>query len=152
MSKVMPILHVADMQRSIDFYTGLLGFQVMFTMPGENGTLVHASVGRGDIHIMFSPLHGEAATHRDRLGKGVTLYLSLDTDEDIDAIYFGAKAGGANITQEPTDQFWGDRDWGLTDPDGYSVFISKTVREVSMEEMLGHSNEVAEYLAGTPAD
>jgi uncharacterized glyoxalase superfamily protein PhnB len=152
MSKIMPILMVSDMQRSIDFYTGVLGFTLDFTMPGENGALLHASVSRGDAHLMFSPLFGETVEHRDLLGKGVTLYVSLDRDVDIDAIYFGAKAAGAKIAQEPTDQFWGDRDWGLTDPDGYSVFISKTVRDVSPEEMLAHAGEVAEYVAGAPAD
>jgi uncharacterized glyoxalase superfamily protein PhnB len=150
MNRVIPILAVSDMQRSLDFYSNVLGFTVEFTMPGENGTLNHASVARGDAHIMFSPLAawGDTVEHRDHLGKGVSLYVSLDKDDDVDAIYFGAKAAGANIIQEPVDQFWGDRDWGLTDPDGYTVFISKPVRTVTPEEMLAHANQ----LAGAPAD
>lgn len=152
MGKIFPILSVADMQRSIDFYTGVLGFSVEFTMPAENGDLLYASVGRDGLSIMFSPLHGAEAEHRAHLGKGVTLYVTVDKEVDIDAIYFGAKAAGANLVQEPTDQFWGDRDWGLLDPDGYSVFIAKTVRQVSVDEMMAHAGDVAAQFAGASAD
>ena len=66
-------------------------------------------------------------------------------DEDIDSYFQRVKDAGATVVQEPTDQYWGHRDWGITDPDGYLLFISKVTREVSAESM----REAA--LAGSPA-
>ncbi|MBA2598919.1 MAG: hypothetical protein H0V00_20040 [Chloroflexia bacterium] len=55
------------------------------------------------------------------------------------------KDAGATIIQEPTDQFWGNRDWIIADPDGYMLWIGKEMRPVSAEEM----QEAA--MAGAPA-
>jgi PhnB protein len=64
--------------------------------------------------------------------------------EDIDIYFQRVKNAGATVVQEPTDQFWGHRDWGITDPDGYLLFISKETQAVSADAM----REAA--LAGSP--
>ena len=64
----------------------------------------------------------------------------------IDTYFDRVKDAGAEVVQEPTDQFWGHRDWGITDPDGYLLFISKVTQVVSADAM----REAA--LAGSPAD
>ena len=72
--------------------------------------------------------------------------MTVADDEDIDAYFERVKAAGARGLQEPTDQFWGHRDWGIVDPDGYVLYISKEVRTLSPDEMREQA------LAGAMAD
>jgi uncharacterized glyoxalase superfamily protein PhnB len=79
------------------------------------------------------------------LGAGVALYMTVADTEDIDAYFQRVKEAGATVVQEPTDQFWGNRDWIIADPDGYLLWIGKVMRAVSAEEMQ------EAMLAGAPA-
>jgi len=151
MQSIIPALAVADMEASIRFYTEVLGFSVTTTLPGPDGKPVHASLQRGEAQIMFGPVDAMSLEHlaledRTRLGKGVNLYAVVAADEDIDAFFDRVRAAGATILWEPTDQFWGMRDWGVADPDGYLWTISKQTGSPSAAEM-----EEA-MLTGAPAD
>ena len=94
---------------------------------------------------MFGRLDQSNPHDQGPLGRGVALYATVADDEDIDGYFQRVKDAGATVVQEPTDQFWGHRDWGITDPDGYLLIISKVTAEVSAEAM----REAA--LAGSPA-
>jgi uncharacterized glyoxalase superfamily protein PhnB len=146
MKSIIPTFAVADIAASVRFYTEVLGFEPMFTLPGDDGTLVHASVRRGNGDLMFSRIDPTNVHDQGPLGRGVGLYTTVADDEDIDAYFARVKAAGATIVQEPTDQFWGHRDWAIADPDGYLIYISKEVRTVSPQDM----REAA--LAGSPGD
>jgi len=146
MKNIIPTLAVADIDASVRFYTEVLGFDVGFTLPGEDGKLIHGSVRRGDSYLMFGRVDPTNPHDQAPLGRGVVLYATVDDSEDIDTYFQRVKAAGATVVQEPTDQFWGHRDWGITDPDGYLLFISKVTQVVSADAM----REAA--LAGSPAD
>jgi PhnB protein len=145
MNSLVPSLAVANIEESVRFYTEVLGFDVLFTLPGADGSLAHASVGRGEASVMFGKLDPASAHDQGALGKGVVLYCTVDGNEDIDDYYRRVKDAGATVAQEPTDQFWGHRDWGIADPDGYLIFVSKVTRTISAEEMQ------ETMLAGAPA-
>lgn len=137
MKTIVPNLRVADVAASIRFYEEVFGFTTVLTLPGAGGRLAHASMQRGDACIMFGPLDSPWGTMSpDGLGKGVVLYAALGDEDDVDALFAHARDAGATVVQEPTDQFWGDPDWGIADPDGYQVFVSKQTRELSGEQML----------------
>ncbi|MDP6606406.1 MAG: hypothetical protein QF664_09145 [Dehalococcoidia bacterium] len=46
-----------------------------------------------------------------------------------------ARAAGATILQQPTDQFYGDRRYGALDLEGHEWYFATHVRDVSEEEM-----------------
>jgi PhnB protein len=146
MSTLIPALAVKDVEASLRFYTEVLGFATQFTLPGEDGTLVHASVTRGDSSIMFGRLDERDPRDQGPLGRGVVLYTLVDDQEDINAFFQRVKAAGATVVQEPRDQFWGDRDWAISDLDGYRIQFAKHMRTVSAEEMR------EAVLSGAPAD
>jgi uncharacterized glyoxalase superfamily protein PhnB len=146
MKSIIPSLAVADIDASVRFYAEVLGFDVMFTLPGDDGRLIHASVRRGDSDLMFGRLDPSNPYDQAPLGRGVVLYATVADDEDIDAYFQRVKAAGAHVVQEPTDQFWGHRDWAIADPDGYRLYISKVIRTVSADEMRDAA------LATAPAD
>jgi PhnB protein len=135
MKSIMPSLAVADIEASVKFYVDVLGFDVAFTLPGEDGKLVHASVQHGDAMLMFGRLDPANAHDQGQLGKGVVLYSTVTDDEDIDAYFERARSAGATVMQEPVDQFWGHRDWGIADPDGYLIWVSKEIQALSAAEM-----------------
>lgn len=135
MKSIIPALAVADIERSIRFYVDVLGFEEQFRLPGEDGTLVHGSVGRGNASIMFGKLDPNHPHDQGPVGRGVALYADVAEDEDIDAYFQRVKDAGATVVQEPKDQFWGHRDWIIEDPDGYLLWIGKQTRAVSAEEM-----------------
>lgn len=54
--------------------------------------------------------------------------------DGLDARCERARAVGAAILQEPTDQFYGDRTCRLRDPEGHVWNFGQTVRVVSREE------------------
>ena len=134
MKSLIPTISVADMETSVAFYNQVLGFETTFTLPGPDGRLVHAGVRRGASDLMIGPLDRDPTVQRDCLGAGISFYFTVDDDEDIDAYFDRVKAAGATVFQEPTDQFWGHRDWGITDPDGYKLFISKETHAVDWSE------------------
>lgn len=72
----------------------------------------------------FIIVHGPDETlgfYRDALGlelrKVPCTAFSFRTD-DLDATFEKVRASGAEVLQEPTDQFWGVRDCVFRDPSG----------------------------------
>lgn len=133
---LIPALAVRDVKESLAWFERL-GFQTTVALPGPDGQIVHAMVARGDAQIMFGPAQGT-----DIGGKGVVLYVNL-SDISVDDYYQQARQAGAQIAQEPTDQFWGDRTFDVTHPDGYVFTFSQTVRQVSPEEMMEAMKQMA---------
>ena len=128
MKRVSPVLQVASIETSLEFYTQVLGFDLDFTMPNEDGKVVYAGVRSNDMLLMFGMLDDMVSpAARPHLGAGVSLYFEMAEGEDLDAYFQTVKAAGATITQVPTDQFWDMRDFGLTDPDGYVLAVSQTI-------------------------
>ena len=146
MKSVIPALAVADIAKSIRWYNDVLGFETGFTMPDESGKLMHGSVKRGDVELMFGHVDPNNPHDQGPLGQGLALYTTVGEDEDVDALYDHAKKAGGTILQEPKDQFWGHRDWAVTDPDGYITVVSKVIKQVSEQDMR------EAMLAGAPAD
>jgi PhnB protein len=146
MPSISPSLAVADIARSVRFYADVLGFESPYTMQGPDGEVMHGSVNIGDDMIMFGKIDPQDPHNRGPLGHGIALYTTVDETKDIDALFAHAKSAGASVIQEPTDQFWGHRDWSVSDPDGYIVSVSKVIKQVTEQEMLEAVG------AGAPAD
>lgn len=135
MQSLIPTLAVKDIAASLRFYADVLGFESQGSLPDASGELIHASAKRGDVQIMFGRQNPAEPHDQEPLGRGVYLYTTVADDEDIDSLFAHARKAGATIVQEPTDQFWGHRDWTVADPDGFLVVVSKVTRSVSAEEM-----------------
>jgi PhnB protein len=126
LKEIQPILWVSNIERSVEFYQRKLGFDLGFAMTGDGGVMVHASVINGDVTLMLG-YKDEATTPVEGrlLGGGAELYTYVD---DVDAYFAQARAAGSVFTQEVTDQYWGDRTFTVTDPDGYVLTFAQTVR------------------------
>jgi uncharacterized glyoxalase superfamily protein PhnB len=110
---VAPIFQVADLQRSIDFYTRVLGFKVEWTAgePPDRASLCRDSV---EITIETDPAPVRAKAY---------VYVS-----GVDEIYSRAAAAGANVTVPLADRFYGMRDGRIADPDGNELHVGEALK------------------------
>jgi PhnB protein len=136
-------LIVEDMEKSIAFYTQTLGFENTFQMPDPDGNLMHAELAWKNAHIMLGPVMWLAEELIPYRGAGVNFYITVEEEDDIDQYYAMVKGKGVNIVEEIKDQFWGDRNFSIKDPDGYQLTFGKTVRQVSTEEMMEAMKQMA---------
>ena len=122
---------VDDVDAALSFYRDTLGLTVRNEV--ANGgfrwiTLVTDS--QPEIGIVLSEPHaGRSQEDGDALAallaKGVLPMIQLRAD-DLDATFDKiAGAPGVEVLQEPTDQFWGVRDFAVRDPAGNMVRVEQ---------------------------
>ena len=115
------MLRVGDLERSIDFYTGVMGMQLLRTTDRPEQKYTLAFVGYGDEadHTVIELTHNWDTARYD-VGTGFG-HVALGVD-DIYRTCDGLRARGATITREP-----GPMKHGTTviafieDPDGYKI-------------------------------
>lgn len=126
-----PVAALRWLERAFGFETAMLiTSQDGVYRPGE----FHSEMRFGDSLVMIG---GEwTDTHRSPRSAGgiMTQTVHVHLDEDIDAHCARARAAGADIVAEPTDQFYGDRTYRAADLEGHVWSFGQTVREVSRDE------------------
>lgn len=138
-SKFAPGIKVRDMQKSLDFYTKLLGFMTMDKLVRKNGKIAHASVGIDSPVLTLSSMDSvlnpqtkkELATNK--FGVGVRFRFGMTGTRTLDEYFGELRKKGVKIVSEPKTEFWGDRIFTIEDPDGYTLTFSEHVQDVSPE-------------------
>jgi uncharacterized glyoxalase superfamily protein PhnB len=107
---IIPTLRYTDAQRAIDFLDAF-GLERRSVHENDDGTVGHAELTHGRGMVMIG-----TAREGDRFDTGrAVLYVIVD---DPDALHQRAKAAGATITMELTDQDYGSREFAAEDPEG----------------------------------
>jgi catechol 2,3-dioxygenase-like lactoylglutathione lyase family enzyme len=119
---VSPIFTVTDLERSIRFYTDVLGFIVGQRYTGSDGALQGVMLKAGVSELGLSQDDWKKGRDRQR---GVAVSVWCTTVQDIDALAKRIKAGGHALTQEPKDESSGGRSLALDDPDGFHLSIHR---------------------------
>jgi uncharacterized glyoxalase superfamily protein PhnB len=120
---VIPILVYEDIEAAHDFLVGSFGFSSAGLHRDEDGAVVHGEVRAGDSPIW---LHRVTAEHAMASPKGMAASnggLSVIVP-DVDAHFAHAKASGARIDSEATDQDYGVREYGARDPEDHRWWFS----------------------------
>ena len=132
--RILPYLNYADPHAAIAYLCEKFGFVQGLLLAGENGEVLHCELQYGGETVMLS---GEAEfmglSSPPKLG-GVHVTVVVYVD-DVDAHYEAAQANGADIMQEPADQFYGDRTYRARDPEGVAWDFHQHIRDVTPEEM-----------------
>ena len=133
----VPALSYRDPKAALDWLAAAFGFELTMAIDGPDGDASQGHYemgleGRGRIMIgaewnewMRSPASGDGHT---------SCSVHVDVAHDIDAHCERARAAGAAIVAEPSDQFYGDRVYRCTDLEGHHWTFSMHVRDVSREE------------------
>ena len=118
-----PMLGVADVQRSLDFYTETLGFKETGRFEHE-GTLCWAHVcAGGNTELMLTQMEDIEAGWEGR--KQLFLYFYPD---DVVTLHSSLKEKGYNVTDLLV-TFYQMKDFELEDPDGYQLWFGQDTDE-----------------------
>ena len=114
-----PSFTVDDLQRSVRFYTTVLGFTVGKQW-SDNGEARGVMLKAGVCELSLS--QDDWAKGRGRQ-KGEAVRIWCSTAQDIDALAARIKAAGGRLTEEPMNHPWGARSLSVDDPDGIHLTI-----------------------------
>ena len=113
-------LTVNDVRKSLAWYRDILGF-VAGEEWREGGALMGIEVRAGAVTLWLG--QDDWKKGRDRVkGEGIRLYGR--TAQDIDRLAALIKSRGGVLAHEPKTEPWGERDFGLVDPDGFKITIT----------------------------
>jgi lactoylglutathione lyase len=112
-----PSFTVSDLQKSIAFYRDVLGFTPRERWE-QDGVLQGIELVAGSVTFWLG--QDDWKKGRDRV-KGLGFRMYCSTSQDVDALAARVRAGGGTIVEEPKDEPWGGRAFGVRDPDGFTI-------------------------------
>jgi catechol 2,3-dioxygenase-like lactoylglutathione lyase family enzyme len=120
---------VHDPDLALAFYRDTLGLELRNDVANEGFRwLTVGAAAQPDVAIVLTNyLNGSPAdidALEGLLAKGALNGVHFRT-HDLDAAFEKIRASGAEIIQEPTEQFWGTRDFAVRDPSGNMVRVDQ---------------------------
>jgi len=123
MQTVTPYLLYTSCEDALDWLSRAFGFEEVLRYTGEQGYVTHAEMRVGESESIMMGNPGEGYRNPRELGQEtVGLYVLVD---DVDAHFARAKAAGAEIREEPTDQDYGQRRYTARDPEGHHWYFAQ---------------------------
>ncbi len=114
----MPMLTVASVDASRDFYVDKLGFGHMMGVVGRDGSLDFTIVDKDGAKVMLT----RSETPQPP-APSAQLYIQVS---GVEAYHKLVAANGVEATP-PEDMWWGDRMFIVTNNDGYKLWFYETV-------------------------
>ena len=128
---ITPYVLYEDCDAMLTWLERAFGFREVLRHRSPDGNVWHAEMELGGASIFMGD-PGDDYRNPKRLGAATqSLYVLVD---DVDAHHEQARAAGAEIIEEPSDQEYGDRRYGARDPEGHEWFFAHRLREVAAEE------------------
>lgn len=101
-------LHVADLQRSVEFYKRIPGAALLFHQPDQ---FAMVRIGTGRLGLLKA--------------QSVSFHVELETN-DLDGMYDQLRLAGIEPQAPPAVRPWGERDFLVNDPDGNLIEFGET--------------------------
>jgi uncharacterized glyoxalase superfamily protein PhnB len=127
-------LFYKDAFAALDWLETAFGFERTMVITDKEGNLGHAEMRFGDGYIMIGTEWIDYVASPASIGGKNTQSIHVHLAEGIEAHCERARAAGAAILQEPSDQFYGDRTYRARDPEGHVWTFGQSVRYVGREE------------------
>jgi catechol 2,3-dioxygenase-like lactoylglutathione lyase family enzyme len=133
-SPLVPELYVSDIGRSLRFYTGVLGFAVLYDRPEERFAYL---IREGAALMLEQPVDPDRTWLAGPLelpyGRGINFQIAV---ADVDTLHAAARAAGAPLLL-PLEERWyrrgdarlGQRQFVVRDPDGYLLRFCQDLGE-----------------------
>ena len=122
-------VQVQDPDVALAFYRDTLGLEVRNDVANEGFRWITVgSAAQPGVTIVITNYLNGGPDDNDMIAaliaKGALNGVHFRAD-DLDAAFEKIRASGAEIVQEPTEQFWGTRDFAVRDPSGNLVRIDQ---------------------------
>ena len=127
-----PYLLYEDVDAALELLARAFGFEEVLRYDDPRGYVSHAEMRLGDDVIHLGD-PGEGYRNPSRLG-GPTVLVGVSGVEDVDALCERARAAGVQISEEPTDQAYGERRFGAVDREGHHWHFSQPIADVAPED------------------
>lgn len=128
-----------DPRAAIAWLETAMGFELTFLIENPDGSVGHSQMSFGPSTVMigneWSELHASPLSVGGKNTQAIHVYI----DGDVDAHCERARAAGAKILEEPATQFYGDRTYRCSDPEGHIWTVAATVETVSVADMEARS-------------
>jgi len=125
-TKLTPNLIVSSVERSLAFYSGVLGFERGMTVP-DAPPYAFASVTHGRVEIFFNEASAATREYPVFAGRPIgatgTIFIEVDA---VDALHDGIK-DRVRVIMPLVTQFYGMREFAIEDPDGYVITFAQRV-------------------------
>jgi uncharacterized glyoxalase superfamily protein PhnB len=132
-NKLTPNLLVANVERSLAFYTDVLEFDRGMTVPDQS-PFVFASVTSGTVEMFFNDAATAVKEYPGFAGKPLgatgTMFIEVEGSGTIDALHDRIK-DRVTVTKPLVNQFYGMREFAITDPDGYVIMFAQRVEPLA---------------------
>ena len=122
MARIIPIIHVEDIDAALDFYTEVLECEIDFVGRDDEGVAFHSGVTFHGAPLMIGARKNLDEDERDRPPGGLIVQFELDAE--IDEYYERVTAHEVDITRPIADRYWGQRSFQIRDPFGYHLSIA----------------------------
>jgi PhnB protein len=135
---VIPHVMVDGAREAMAFYQRAFGAEELFTIDAPDGSVVHAEMAVGSSVFML----GDAAapfTAPGPSGSTVGLHVYVPGVDDVAA---RAARAGAEVLQEPTDMFYGDRSAMVRDPFGHLWVLLTHQEDLSTDEIVARGRSL----------
>ena len=125
-ASVTPNLLVRDIKKSTAFYRDVLGFTIGETVPDKE-PFVFVWMKHGDVSVFLNDIKAAAHEYPDaaNLPPGGTAAMFFIIS-GVDA-YHDIVAPKANVVMPLKTQFYGMREFAITDPDGHIITFAERV-------------------------
>ena len=123
---VIPLLACGDIEAQHAFLVDVLGFASGGIEHGPDESVVHAEVRAGSRRIWLHRADEGAGlippVVSGMSGGGIVVHVP-----DVDAHYDRVRAAGAEILYDPRDEEYGQREYGVRDPEGHVWWIATPI-------------------------
>ena len=122
-------VQVQEPDVALAFYRDTLGLEVRNDIANEGFRWITVgSAAQPGVSIVITNYLNGSPDDNDMIAaliaKGALNGVHFRAD-DLDAAFEKIRASGAEIVQEPTEQFWGTRDFAVRDPSGNMVRVDQ---------------------------
>jgi uncharacterized glyoxalase superfamily protein PhnB len=127
------MLQVNDLDETVAFYTGMLGFTLEGTWgPDPDAAPTWCSINYGPATLMFTK-----GANDDPGGPKVTGSLYF-YPENVDRYFEALVERGASTLTAPVDREYGMREFAMEDPNGYLLMFGQGMDEIPEHESAEH--------------
>jgi uncharacterized glyoxalase superfamily protein PhnB len=126
-TRVIALLVYEDIAAAHDFLVAALGFESGGVHRDGAGRAVHGEVRAGEFAIWLHRVTAEHCLASPKLLPASNSGLVIFVD-DVDAHYERARKHGVDVEQPPQDQPYGQREYGVTDPEGHRWWFATPLR------------------------
>lgn len=115
---------VQDFDKSMTFYRDVIGLRYKTEWNSQYSRGVIFDIGNDGEFQFYGPPEGKTQTEASPAGVKIALRV-----EDVDTHYKRIKATDTEFVEELSDKIWGDRSFGIKDPDGLILYIYSKLAE-----------------------